>query len=368
MYVKITGLVLLLLLIISLAIGNGFLEGYTNQNTQFAMSTTNQTPTTIDQLQLFIAQFNTTQQNIDSTSAANIAILQQLVTASINDSTNTNKTIMWSLVPGSQESFNALQTAFNTKSADESPLQYTPNININISDAPDVSEYHLSASKIMAETDAYGLQGGTAYVFDNSGNKVALSPTGKYGNATYFEPGTYKFGASTYVPNYEDSVYLSRSTGLSQAKPVRNAAFMRGDLCSYYKHNPNKLEEICQNTKLHDCASKPCCVLLGGSKCVSGDATGPKYTANYSDIYIKNKDFYYYKNKCYGNCQNTHYKKPLDNIHSAFPNTNDSDPSSLFKNRSANPLNASDYRGITDAGGWKNDNTISSISNTSVLG
>ena len=74
------------------------------------------------------------------------------------------------------------------------------------------------------------------------------------------------------------------------------------------------MEEICQNTDIHDCASKSCCVLLGGSKCVKGNATGPTNMSNYGDIFLKNKDFYYYKNKCYGNCKNTIYKKPIDSL------------------------------------------------------
>ena len=31
---------------------------------------------------------------------------------------------------------------------------------------------------------------------------------------------------------------------------------------------------------------------------------GPTNPANYSDHTLKNKDFYYYQGKCYGNCKN----------------------------------------------------------------
>jgi hypothetical protein len=43
-------------------------------------------------------------------------------------------------------------------------------------------------------------------------------------------------------------------------------------------------------------------VLLGGSKCVSGNENGPSVKSNYSDILVRNKDSYMYMGKCYGNC------------------------------------------------------------------
>jgi hypothetical protein len=41
---------------------------------------------------------------------------------------------------------------------------------------------------------------------------------------------------------------------------------------------------------------------LGGSKCVAGNEHGPAIQSNYGDAFLKNRDFYYYKSKCYGNC------------------------------------------------------------------
>ena len=301
----ISGAILLFIIIASLVIGEylqkiGLLEGYTDIKTQQAANLTTQIPTNIQELQDFIAQFNTTQKNIDAISTANIAILQQLVSLSINDTT-----LDWTKVTGSLDAYKALYTKNNT--LDISSQQHY-NLDINMPD------YHDSVDKILASTDAYGLQSGTSYVFDNCGNQIALPPTQMQGDVTYYQPGTYRFGAASYVPNYEDSVYLSRTSGLSQVATVNNAAYVNGDLCNYYKHNTDKMEEICQNTDIHDCASKSCCVLLGGSKCVKGNATGPTNMSNYGDIFLKNKDFYYYKNKCYGNCKNTIYKKPIDSL------------------------------------------------------
>ena len=38
---------------------------------------------------------------------------------------------------------------------------------------------------------------------------LILPKTNSQGSVTYYQPGEFPFGASTYVPNYEDSVYLS---------------------------------------------------------------------------------------------------------------------------------------------------------------
>jgi hypothetical protein len=64
------------------------------------------------------------------------------------------------------------------------------------------------------------------------------------------------------------------------------------------------LEEKCNAVAPESCASTSCCVLLGGEKCVSGNENGPYMTANYTDYTLtaRNKDFYYYQGKCYGNC------------------------------------------------------------------
>ena len=141
------------------------------------------------------------------------------------------------------------------------------------------------------------------WVIDKSGNKV-LTPWSEITDGiTYYTPGTYTFGASTYVPNYEDSVYLSKTTQMSQVSPiVYNTAEMKGGFCEKYKDYPVQLEQICNTLDVNTCGSTSCCVLLGGSKCVAGNASGPTVQSNYSDVFLRNKDVYYYKGKCYGNC------------------------------------------------------------------
>ena len=145
---------------------------------------------------------------------------------------------------------------------------------------------------------------GIAFVAKPDNTMVELKPTGDLGGApTYYEPGTYKFGSATYVPSYEDSVYLSKTTGQSSVSTYLDKATMMGGACSYYKDHPDKLEEMCKSIDTNNCGAMSCCVLLGGAKCVSGNKSGPYNKLNYGDITVRDKDYYYHNGKCYGNCK-----------------------------------------------------------------
>lgn len=145
---------------------------------------------------------------------------------------------------------------------------------------------------------------GVYYQFDQNGNMVKIENTeAQFSPVLYYIPGAYKFGSSNYVPNYEDSVYLSRTTRQSQAAPVYNTASILGGFCTQDNNDVSAIEEKCGALDLNTCASTSCCTLLGGQKCVAGNQNGPRNVANYSDYNLKNKDFYYYQGKCYGNCQ-----------------------------------------------------------------
>jgi len=145
---------------------------------------------------------------------------------------------------------------------------------------------------------------GVAFVPGPGNTMIELKPTGDLGGSqTYYEPGTYKFGSSTYVPSYEDSVYLSKTTGMSSVSGYLDPATMKGGACSYFKNQPLKLEEMCNSVDKNNCGAMSCCVLLGGAKCVSGNEAGPYSKTNYGDITIRDKDYYYYNGKCYGNCK-----------------------------------------------------------------
>lgn len=167
-------------------------------------------------------------------------------------------------------------------------------------------QYHDTIDNISKQDDLYDLSFGVILTTDGSGNVVGIPRTKIQGNITYYEPGAYRFGASTYVPSYEDSVYLTRTNGKSLIDSKNATAIspseINGGFCSTYKLFPEKIEDSCSKISNENCASTSCCVLLGGSKCVAGNETGPLSKTNYSDMFIRNKDYYYYQGKCYGNC------------------------------------------------------------------
>lgn len=162
-------------------------------------------------------------------------------------------------------------------------------------------EYHDDEETIRnrAREDGRGI----AYVVDKDGDRVGLGKVpDSQAPQLYYTAGAYPFGSATYVPNHEDSVYLSTLTGETMATPLEDTAAMQGGFCTQEAHNPLKIDEMCRSMDKNKCASTSCCVLLGGAKCVGGKSGGPTMTGHYSDVTIRNRDFYYYQGKCYGNC------------------------------------------------------------------
>ena len=161
--------------------------------------------------------------------------------------------------------------------------------------------FHDSIDDLKKQNDMYDVDFGSITVIDKDGNLVTLPRSQVQGDITYYQPGSYTFGASSYVPKYEDSVYLSRTSHLPTMAEYRSAYKTVG-FCEADKESPNTIEEKCKALDVNACASTSCCVLLGGSKCVSGNETGPTDKSNYSDILLRNKDSYTYMGECYGNC------------------------------------------------------------------
>lgn len=81
---------------------------------------------------------------------------------------------------------------------------------INNIDNYDV-EYHESA-EVLAKKEKNGLPPDVSWVFDPTLKKViAVNRPAIQNNPTYYDPGTYPLGATSYVPNYVESVLLSKS-------------------------------------------------------------------------------------------------------------------------------------------------------------
>ena len=109
---------------------------------------------------------------------------------------------------------------------------------------------------------------------------------------------------SNFTPAYDNTINFSRATGYTMTTPVKDSTDRLGGFCAFNQKNPDVLEYQCNQLNVDTCASTSCCVLLGGSKCVSGGKTGATMKANYTDPLVLNSDHYYYQGKCYGNCVN----------------------------------------------------------------
>lgn len=86
-------------------------------------------------------------------------------------------------------------------------------------------EYHDSAEKIAKDT-GYGLEVGVVWLYDPiEKKKVAVARPAIQNSATYYEPGTYTYGGSKYVPDYTESVLLSTTNHYLTKNPAAPATF-----------------------------------------------------------------------------------------------------------------------------------------------
>lgn len=160
--------------------------------------------------------------------------------------------------------------------------------------------YHADPLK-ESQTDESTAGAGKMWV-KIDGNLVAVPYSDVSNTTLYYEPGTYIYNSASYVPNYEESVYLSKLTNEPTTSQVSNLPVNQSGICEATKSSRLEREAKCNTLDKNVCASTSCCVLLGGEKCVSGDLSGPTIKSNYSDHTIINRDYYYYQGKCFGNC------------------------------------------------------------------
>jgi hypothetical protein len=97
-----------------------------------------------------------------------------------------------------------------------------------------------------------------------------------------------------YVPNYENTIYLSKTTGKSTVFSLTPSTTFGENPHGFCSSELPTIEENCNKLPMGICASTKCCVLLGDGKCVAGNEKGPTLEKN------SNRDFYYYSGKCYG--------------------------------------------------------------------
>jgi len=178
--------------------------------------------------------------------------------------------------------------------------QYLENQSPNLkydANAP-IVDYHSSESQIRNEES---VPQNNISVLADDGTRRDVYREKAQNLPTYFSPGTYPFGTANYVPSYADSVLLSKPSSLN-ATELHDTPDMIAGFCMQERNNPMKLEETCMAMDKNTCASSQCCILLGGSKCVAGNEQGPTNASHYNDTLLKNREYYYYQGKCFGNC------------------------------------------------------------------
>lgn len=166
-------------------------------------------------------------------------------------------------------------------------------------------QYHATAEELNTQGGIYNTKIGSMVVKDKNGSPLILPYVPGQAMSTYYYPGSFTYGSANYVPNYEDSVYLSRTTAFNtDNNPDMNMA----KFCDIMKNNPLIVEKKCNSLSNEQCTKNTCCVLFGGSRCVAGDANGPTNPTYYMDPSVNDKEVYYY----YGNIYRSKYNAPLN--------------------------------------------------------
>jgi hypothetical protein len=192
-----------------------------------------------------------------------------------------------------------------------------------------------------SEDTQYRLGGGWGYSSDPLVTAPLDDSYGKInGDLTFYAPGTFMFGADGYVPSYDNSVLLSPMLGVNapahnQNKSLRmdggdggwtNATDATGYPYNYVDRQKKWIQMDSKNTVCdsvaqgtasvmdqeaycstmnndpNKCGTSACCVSLGSSVCLAGDAQGPLNKTAYTNPMYRRKDYYVYNGKCYGNC------------------------------------------------------------------
>ena len=103
-------------------------------------------------------------------------------------------------------------------------------------------EFHSSADEIQKQNKE-DIDFGVVKVKDQNGNMVTLPRVETQGSTTFYQPGEFPFGASNYIPNYEDSVYLSSIGYRSMLGNVK--AKSCSGICQAYNEFKSKMNLQC---------------------------------------------------------------------------------------------------------------------------
>jgi hypothetical protein len=224
--------------------------------------------------------------NTNSQINEKIAELKQQIASTPQSDTFTLNGLQQKLLNLEQEQINAMDSSS------------TSNSNYN-SDNFDLT-YHADPTKEEQPDESTAGAGKMWMKID--GSLVAVPYTDVSNTTLYNSSGSYTFNPSSYVPNYEESVFLSKLTNQPTTTETHNLATNKNGFCASTQSSAIDRDAKCNALDKNVCASTDCCVLLGGEKCVGGNNRGPTNKTQYSDTTVLNKDYYYYRGECFGNC------------------------------------------------------------------
>ena len=238
-------------------------------------------------------------------------LLEQSIQINNNISTDKNKQL---ILKNIKEGYTSIDNKDNLPTHKLDPRIYYNSNNYDV-------VYHDSISDLSAQGGLKSTNINFYNVIDSSGKLVSIT---YYGNNNptlpiYNTPGSFMYGKKTYVPTYADSVYLSKTTGgistIGKETYIPNYAdtvylskttgeisnrklspdySSTGGFCKEYNYSNIELEQHCSQLSKEECSTSPCCILLGGSKCVAGNENGRYRIDNYTNPYIGDKNNYYY--------------------------------------------------------------------------
>ena len=109
-------------------------------------------------------------------------------------------------------------------------------------------QFHDSLDDIKSQNKGSDLSFGEVRVRNQNGDIIILPKIHTQELTTYYTPGEFKYGASTYVPNYEDSVYLSAISNKKFAPSPYDYNSCASKACAVYQYVQNTLSPYCANS------------------------------------------------------------------------------------------------------------------------
>lgn len=113
--------------------------------------------------------------------------------------------------------------------------------------------------------------------------------------------------SSTNNKSNSRTVVVETFDNMDDSKSESIDTMMKAGFCKSHLGNPTELETECQKLSKHSCTATSCCVwasMNSTESCVSGNANGPIFK-NGTVESPKTLDYYYFEDKCKGNCPTT---------------------------------------------------------------